>query len=191
MKQNFLPPLYSDGIDIEEDSSARMYVGKIIRFKEGRYFNDKEIVKTEGRHYSFQGLILMYQRWDDGKPVETWVTQPGQKHPHRNSFGHLDKSEWPAGLSGEPEDPVQDVRLMHVIGEDTGQSYTFSTSSFGGIMAVTDLKQSIASYRLQHPGSRPIIELSQCPMKTKFGTRMRPDFPIVGWIDPPLTEAPY
>jgi hypothetical protein len=196
-KQSIIPP-YDDGIGIEEEGSSGLYVGKIVRYSEGHYRigdgNSKEVLKVEGKRFSFQKLCLLWQIWgerEDGRP-ETLLTLPGEKHPKRETFGRLDESKWPAGLNGDPEDPVKDVRLMHIIDEDTGQSYTFSTNSYGGRMAVTDLKQSVASYRLQHPGTRPIIELSQCSMKLKNrGTRMRPDFPIIGWIDPPLTEAPY
>jgi hypothetical protein len=187
-KITIIPP-DDDGVDIEENTSGSMYIGEILRFKQGHYLNtSKEIVRTEGKTFAFQSRRALWQRWEDEKPVDIRVTLNGQKHPLRSSLGYTDEDEWPAGRDGKPADPWSDVRLLHIIDQDTGESYTFSTSSYTGRLGVTDLMQAIQSYRIQHRGARPVIELSQKPWKGQNGTIMRPCFPIAGWI---LAEEPF
>jgi hypothetical protein len=192
-KQTIIP-LDDDGVDIIEEATNGLFVGRILRFRDGNYYEDKEkIFRTDGKIFAFQAQRRYWQRWEDGKPVndDLRITLNGQKHPLRETLGYDDESQWPAGLSGKPEDPWHDCGAMHILDEDTGQSYSFATNSYGGRLALTDLASSIRSYRAKRPGAKPLIALAQRSWKTQYGMRQRPDFPIQGWAEAPLTEAPY
>jgi hypothetical protein len=59
--------------------------------------------------------------------------------------------------------------------------YTFSTSSWGGRNAVSDLGDQIARMRSVHADAVPLVELRAAEMPTKFGKKSKPVFKVVGW----------
>jgi len=61
------------------------------------------------------------------------------------------------------------------------EDFTFSTSSYGGRAAVSDLGEQITRMRLVHADAVPIVELSAMEMPTKYGPKSKPVFKVVGW----------
>jgi hypothetical protein len=170
-----------DGWGVQE-KGASLILGKLIKFSEGQYTVDKTEPLVPGSRFIANDVVTCWVFWDNGRPREHRVTQPGGYHPDRSEFGQLDKEEWPIGPGGEPSDPIRDTRYVHLIDQKTGQNYTFITDSFGGLRAVGDLKAAIMNVRTQQPTARPIIELGAVRWKTKHGQKLRPDFEIKGWL---------
>ena len=52
----------------------------------------------------------------------------GFKMPKREELGDLDQADWPAGLSGAPEDPWKHHIYLVLQHADTAELYTFATS---------------------------------------------------------------
>jgi hypothetical protein len=170
-----------DGFSVQEKSSGTMIVGKLLKFLDGRYIADKTETLPADTTLVAVGVITVWTHWVDGKPVEHRVTQPGQLHPEREDLPEQDESKWPPGLNDEPSDPWRDTRYLHLIDPQTGADYTFTTDSFGGRRGVGELKSQIANVRFAHPSAVPVVQLGSVPWKTKFGTKQRPSFKVIGW----------
>jgi hypothetical protein len=170
-----------DGFGAQENSGASMIRGKMIKFKDGKFTVDKTETLPASAKLIAISTIMAWVHWDDSKPVEHRVTQTGQSHPWRDELGDLDREEWPAGLDGQPADPWRDTRYLHLIDPKTAAAYTFVTDSIGGKKAVGELKEQIGVYRRVNPGAVPIVQLVSTTMKTKYGTKPRPEFKVVGW----------
>jgi hypothetical protein len=109
------------------------------------------------------------------------MRQPGRRLPDREELGYLDENEWEEGPDGEPKDPWQNTRLVYLVDPQTAEAFTFSTSSWGGRGAVTDLGDQIARMRTAHRDAVPIVELRSAEMPTKFGRKSKPVFKVVAW----------
>jgi hypothetical protein len=43
------------------------------------------------------------------------------------------------------------------------------------------LKSQIANVRSVYPAAVPLVKLGSVPWKTRYGTKQRPEFKVVGW----------
>ena len=173
-------PTTDDGFAVQENAGGHI-VGRMLKFLDGKFVVDKTETLPENTTLVAKAVITAWVHWVDGKPVEHRITQQGQSHPFRDELPDLDESTWPPGLNDEPADPWRDTRYLHLICPVTGQDYTFVTDSYGGRRAVGDLKGKIANVRAAHPHAVPIVQPTTGTMKTRFGTKARPDFKVVGW----------
>jgi|ERR1700730_1967735 hypothetical protein len=180
----------TDGFAVQENTGTSMIVGKMLKFLDGRFTCDKTETLPANITLVAVGVVTVWVHWENNRPIEHRVTQPGQLHPYRDELPDLDETKWPPGLNDEPSDPWRDSRYLHLIDPKTGADYTFVTDSYGGRRAVGDLKRQIANVRSAHPEAVPLVQLASTMMKTRFGQKPRPDFKIVGWRGRPETVAP-
>jgi hypothetical protein len=76
--------------------------------------------------------------------------------------------------------------LLYLLDPLTAETFTFTSSTWGGLRGIDDLTQQIKLMRTTEPGAVPIIELQSTAWSTKFGIKQRPFFKVVGWhIKPP------
>jgi hypothetical protein len=125
-------------------------------------------------------ITTAWRKRADDKP-EHRITQPGQVHPDRADLPDQDKARWEPGLNGAPSDPWRDTRYLRLIDPRTGQDYTFVTDTYGGRIAIGNLKSQINNVRFAYPGAVPIVQLGSTMMPTSYGLRPRPEFRVVGW----------
>ena len=176
------PPADDGWNDAASEAGERMIRGTILRFADWRWTAGKERTEIEtGTRLVALATAAMWVRWEDGKPAEYRVRQPGRRLPERDELGHDDQDEWEIGPDGKPQDPWQNTRLVYLVDPQTAEAFTFSTSSWGGRGAVTDLGDQIARMRTVHPDAVPIVELQAAEMPTKHGRKSKPVFKIVGW----------
>jgi hypothetical protein len=97
--------------------------------------------------------------------------------PERESLGDLDQSEWPEGLNGQPADPWQHQICEVLQDRETGEFFTFATSSVSGRRAVGNLLRHYERLRKSHPDTYPVVNL-------KPGGFNHRD-PRVGWVPTP------
>src|SRR5262249_17578819 len=83
----------------------------------------------------------------DGRPV-----------PKRADLGDLDQSKWEVDNHGEPRDPWQFTNYLPVLNE-SGELFTFTTASRGGISAIAELCRRYSQHRRRHPDVLPLIAL--------------------------------
>jgi hypothetical protein len=176
-------PSANDGwADAAVEAAERMIRGTLLKFADWRWSAGKEASPVkDGTKLVAVGTLALWQRWENGKPVEIIVRQPGKRLPDRDELGHLDESQWEKGPDGEPKDPWQNTRLVYLVDPRTAEAFTFSTSSWGGRGAVTDLGDQIARMRSVYPDAVPVVELRSAEMPTKFGRKSKPVFKVVSW----------
>jgi hypothetical protein len=171
-----------DGFSVPEKGGNSLIIGKMLKFTiDGKYKIDKADILPDGTTLVAIGVKTVWVKWQDGKPVEHPITQPGQLHPDRADLPDQDQTTWEPGKDGEPSDPWKDTRYLHLIDPRTGQDYSFVTDTFGGRKAVGELKSQITNVRFAHPGAVPVVQLGSTRWKTNFGLILRPEFKVVGW----------
>jgi hypothetical protein len=176
------PPADDGWNDAASEAGERTIRGTLLKFADWRWTAGKEATPVEaGTRLVALATAAMWVRWEDGKPAEYRMRQPGRRLPERDELGCNDESEWEAGPGGEPQDPWRNTRLVYLVDPQTAEAFTFSTSSWGGRGAVTDLGDQIARMRSVHPDAVPIVELRAAEMPTKYGRKSKPQLKIVGW----------
>jgi hypothetical protein len=183
MQKLATPPPANDGWnDAANEAAERTIRGTLLKFADWRWTSGKEATPVEdGTKLVALATAAMWVRWENGKPVEYRMREPGRRLPDREELGYDDQSEWEAGPSGEPQDPWRNTRLVYLVDPKTAEAYTFSTSSWGGRGAVTDLGDQITRMRTVHADAVPIVELRAAEMPTKYGRKSKPVFKIVAW----------
>jgi hypothetical protein len=77
--------------------------------------------------------------------------------------------------------PWSNTRLVYLIDPETAEMFTFSTSSWGGRSAVSELGDQILRMRCGKPNAVPLVELCASPMITKFGRKSKPHLKVIEW----------
>jgi hypothetical protein len=168
--------------DAAAEAGERQIRGRLLKFADWTWTAGKENEEIEdGTRLVAMATAAMWQRWEDSKPVETRIREPGRRLPERDELGYLDENKWEPGPSGDPQDPWRNTRLVYLIDPQTAEAFTFSTSSWGGRGAVNDLGDTIQRMRTVHADAVPIVELRSAEMPTRYGRKSKPVFKIVGW----------
>jgi hypothetical protein len=177
--------------DAAADNAENAVRGTLLKFSDWLWFRGKESTKLD------EGTVAVetshaWVKWQDKKPVEYRMRVPGKKLPEREELGDHEESNWEVGPDGKTKkDPWQNTRFLYLFDPLTAESYTFTTSSWGGRSAVVDLADQIQRVRTARPGAVPVVELCAAPMATKFGKKSKPHFKVVEWRGgAPVEEAP-
>ena len=177
--------------DAAQEAGERTIRGTLLKFADWRWTAGKEATPIEGgTKLVALATAAMWVRWGDGKPVEYRLREPGRRMPDRDELGHNDKSLWDEDPNGEPQDPWCNTRLVYLVDPQTAAAFTFSTHSWGGRDAVSNLGDQIARMRSVHADAVPIVELRAAEMPTKYGKRSKPVFKVVGWKTANAETAP-
>jgi hypothetical protein len=135
-------------------------------------------------------LLKGYVKYVDGVPQSRMV--PIWPAPDlralRASLGDTDPALWPdRDARGDAQDPWRTARRLPVIVlDETCEGLIFSTSSFGGVKAISLLSRELQKRRRdpEHAGDVPIVELNSDsynhPVKS-FGRILEPRLDVVGW----------
>jgi hypothetical protein len=174
-------PAGNDGWgDAATEAAERTIRGTLLKFADWRWTAGKEATPIEdGTKLVAMATAAMWVRWEDSKPVEYIVRQPGRRLPEREE-----------GFDDEPKDPWQNTRLVYLVDPHTAEAFTFSTTTWGGRGAVSDLGDQIARMRTAYPDAVPIVELRAAKMPTKRGPKSKPVFKVVGWKSASGGEQP-
>jgi hypothetical protein len=176
-------PASNDGWgDAAVEANERVIKGTLLKHGDGRWTKGKEGTPVEDRtRLVALSTTAAWVNWKGGKPVEYRMREPGRRLPDREELRDLDEADWEAGPDGEPRDPWQSTRFVHLVDPMTAEPFTFSTSSFGGRAAVSDLADQIQRMRYARPDAVPVVELHTAPMLTRFGRKSKPWFKVVDW----------
>jgi hypothetical protein len=168
--------------DAAAEASERVIRGTLLKFSDWKWSKGKEGTEVEeGATLVALDTAAAWVKWSEGKPVEYRLRQPGRKLPEREELGNLDKGDWEAGPDGQPKDPWQNTRFVYLVDPVSAEAFTFSTASWGGRGAVSDLADQIQRVRYARPGAVPVVELHAAPMLTKFGKKSKPFFKVIDW----------
>jgi hypothetical protein len=160
-------------------------VGRLIKFgKEGTFItaDDGEPVAEDVDFtvLADQTLIGWLRFHDDDRPPDRvmGLLYDGFRMPARAELGDTDRANWPAGLSGGPEDPWRHHIYLVLQHADTAELYTFVTPSRTGRRAVGNLLRHYDRMQRTHPNELPVVKL-------KVGGFQHKDERI-GWVPTPV-----
>jgi hypothetical protein len=173
----------TDGWDeTAAEAESRVIRGSLLKFSEGRWSIGKENEAVKERRQLFAvATAAAWVRWQAGKPVEYRLRETGVPMPVREELGDCDRTSWENGPDGQPRDPWQSTRFVQLIDPLTAESFTFATSSGGGLDCVINLADQIMRMRGKHPKTVPLVELGSAPMPTKYGRKTKPVLRVVDW----------
>jgi hypothetical protein len=98
--------------------------------------------------------------------------------PARETLGDTDPATWELGLDGRPADPWRHFVYLVLQRGDTGELFTYTTSSVTGRRAVGNLLRHYDRMQRTHPDMYPVIRL-------KVGGFNHRD-ERVGWVEVPV-----
>jgi hypothetical protein len=160
-------------------------VGRMIKFgKDGKFItaDDAAAVSDEADFVALadQTLIGWIKFNGQGEPPDRvmGVLYEGFRMPERDTLGDTDASTWEQGLDGRPQDPWQHHVYLVLQRADTGELFTYVTSSITGRRAIGNLLRHYDRMRKTQPDEYPVVRLKV------GGFNHRDD--RVGWVATPV-----
>jgi hypothetical protein len=133
------------------------------------------------------GYTTILRRWKDHKPEDK------TEHPLPNPDelnAAIPVAEWEIGRDGTPQKPWKLTYLVYLVDLKTGSLFTYANSTYGAMLAYTNLEEQIAVMRmLRGEHVFPIVHLEKRPMPTAYGMKSRPHFHPVDWRSPGSFQA--
>jgi hypothetical protein len=163
------------------DTNTRLIRGSILRCVDGKWAD--AIGTPPPALLVALGTTTALQCWSGGKPTDVVIAKPGVPLPDVGELnGQIPQEEWEKGLDGKPRAPWVKQHVAYLVDPVSGEAYTFINGTFGAKIAVERLADRVANMqRLRGGNALPVVKLESRPMKTKFGTKQRPEFTIVEW----------
>ena len=177
-----MPVMAGSFDDNTDDGRDRLIQGTILVCVDGKWAARDEL-ELPPKLIAVQTAQAI-QHWQGGKPVhgDTITTRPFPDVEDLNN--QIPMSEWEEGFDGEPRPPWQHQHIAYLFDPETGALYTFINSTYGAMLAVTELHDRVRMIREVRRGAVvPVVELSSKPMKTKRGMKQRPTFKVLDWIE--------
>ena len=165
------------------DTSERLIHGSLLKCVDGRWGTQDDPDMT-----GHQLLALMtakaIQRWQLKEPVDT-IVDTGTGLPDIDELNaEIPRAEWEAGLDGQPRPPWQRQYVVYLLATHDASIFTFANGTIGARIALERLVDRVNWMRaLRGATVFPLITLDSRPMKTQFGTKLRPEFSITDWQD--------
>jgi hypothetical protein len=174
---------------------ARNIVGKLLKFSKGDFvagMQDEEVPVGTHLVAVMSELLVGWCKWQDNRPAEQVMGRiaDGYTPPKRKDLGDLDEGEWETTDDGQRRDPWAYTNYLILIERKSGEIYTFTTASKGGITAVGELAKAYGKVMRERPDEIPVIELdvgSYAHSNKAYGRIKFPIFKIVRWVE----AAPY
>jgi hypothetical protein len=180
-----------DGYD-DSEVDSRLIQGEILRCVDGRWSLKDDTALPPNMRLVAVATAEALQHWQDQKPIETIVKQPGQPLPNVDELNAaIPEKQWEEGLDGSPRPPWVKQQVVYLINPADASIYTYINSTTGAQIAVRHLKDRVRMMRALR-GSKvvPIVELNSKVMKTRFGQKARPEFVVHDWRELSGLQAP-
>jgi hypothetical protein len=130
------------------------------------------------------GFTHGLQCWKDGELLDEIDERDGPLPDVGELNDQIPREEWSVGLNGEPEPPWRIVYVVYLVDPETAELYTFINSTWGAQIAYERLTNKLELMtRLRGAGVTALVKPDCRQMKTKFGTKLRPEFTILEWRD--------
>ena len=169
-------------LKLEDD---RIIVGALLKYVDNRTpawaRHDGVPLRPEA---AYLGLAIRRanQRFIDQRP-EVITEKPGEKLADVDTLNaQIPETEWPIGLTGQPEAPWKREYIVHMIDTIDLSILTFSNHTIGAKRAVLDLEEKMQwAAALYGSDIMPLFTLGEAPFQTAYGLRKRPVFTLIGW----------
>jgi hypothetical protein len=174
-----------------EAATARAIEGDLLKFVQGEFLAGQEnrVIPLETRLVARMDTVAIgWLCWQDNVPVEERMGLLAEDFVpvKRPELGDLDKEHWETDAEGHPRDPWQFSNRLVAHDPESGEVFTFATTSNGGRTAVGQLCKDYGRAKRQYPDQYPIIELGADSYQHRdksIGRVKVPVFKLVGWTD--------
>jgi hypothetical protein len=165
-----------------EDAGDAVIRGAILKCVDGHWSAGGEPL-TRASGLIALGTTAALQRWKSGFPVETIAKQSGADLPDVAELNAaIPQSEWQSSPDGSKRAPWTLAHVVYLLDPEDGSVLTFIGAALGAKLAVEALRDRVRMGRMLHgSNAMPVVALESRAMKTRFGTKMRPEFAVVGW----------
>lgn len=171
-----------------EQANRRTIVGKLLKFSKGDWLageHNTEVPSGTKFIANMDELLIGWTRWAEGRPTDQIMGRvaEGYAPPRRNDLGDDDKSDWEVDNQGQPRDPWQFGNVL-LLQDASGDLYTFTTSSRGGLNAIGELCREFGRQMRQKPDEFPVIEIgtdSYMHPNKSLGRIKVPTLKVTGW----------
>jgi len=160
----------------------RLIKGERLKFVDGRWSD------SNGNPVPEKMLVLnrirAVQCWREQKIVDCIAQKDKEPLPDVEELNaKIPESEWELGLDGKPRAPWQNVWGFYLCSPQDASVYTFINGTIGSRIAYDKLNDRVEMMRaLRGANVAPVVKLDSRPMKTQFGTRLRPELTIANWV---------
>jgi hypothetical protein len=190
--KNDLPTDGFDGVEdtgIEDAEGGRPSTNRVIQGARFSFTNDYvwEIDDEEfpkDRELVVVDTVRVVQKWVNKLPAETIFVASDRKWPNIVKLNEAcPKSEWGKDFNDQPQGPWQKQRITYFVDLKTMDRFTWVSGTVGADICVTEFREKVRMMR-QFRGARvfAVVTLGDTFMKTRFGSRQRPDLKIQRWI---------
>lgn len=171
-------------------AAARTIVGDLLKFSKGDYTagsTDDEVPLGTRLVAVMGSLTIGWVKWQGSRPAEQRMGPVADNFQpaSRSELGDTDESEWETDGEGASRDPWQFTNYLILVEQEAGKTFTFTTSSRGGLGAIGELSKSYGKTMRQRPDQFPVIELdvgSYLHSNRSYGRIKFPIFKIVDWV---------
>jgi hypothetical protein len=161
--------------------SGRISKGSYLRWNDTQHWLDRDGLAPPSP-LLVVAINETVRRWKDGR-AEDICDKPLPDPEQLNSA--IAVAEWERGIDGNPRPPWAHTVHVYLVSLATGEAYTYSHSTVGAHVAWDHLREAVITMRmLRGTQCMPLVNLSERPMKMKYGMGKRPHFEIVGWKTP-------
>jgi hypothetical protein len=169
---------FTDDDGFSGSHNSQFIKGIRLGWNSTKHWNDRDGLAVPPEMF-LKGIDEALRRWKDGK-AEIIDTKPLPRPDDLNS--KIPVNEWENGIDGKPTPTWQHIAAFYFINLSIGETYTYASATKGAHFAYEHIRDAVANMRaLQSERMKPLVRLSERPMKTKFGPRTRPHLEIIGW----------
>ena len=176
--------------ELVKRKKTRLIKGLLLKCVDGAWKdNDGCVPSTE---LLVIGLTHGLQCWKDKELLDEFSEEDGPLPDVDELNAQIPQAEWGLGLDNKPRPPWQFNWVAYLFNPETADTYTYLNSTTGARIAVERLETKFEIMRrLRGNNVIPFVRLDSRPMKTSFGTKMRPEFSIFEWreLEAPLTQS--
>jgi hypothetical protein len=183
-----LPPeAFSDAGDDLGGADFLLFDGKTGTWTRGR--GKEEISAGTELVVLIDRMLKGFTRFDDGVPTSRFlpIWPVPDLQALRQSLGDLDPALWPNhDAKGNPQDPWRPARQLPVILIEHCECLVYSTSSFGGLKACSQLGRAVQRQR-RYPEQQDALPIASLDVDDylhsvkAFGRIFDPLLPVIDW----------
>jgi hypothetical protein len=185
-------PLDDDGIDDAADAHGGR--GKPLKFNDTRKYTvgKEKTPLPEGTEMIFIGAAYAWMRLKKDEKVQFIWQQTGKPLLPLDRLPDRDERLWNLGPDGRAQDPWKPTRFAYFIDPTTGDRYEFSSTTWRGREAVTEIADQTRKARKSLKANVvPLVALRSKLKTDKYGEKLGPVFEWIKWIEREAAAAAF